>query len=272
MILSYNTEAYEKRIEGHISDLLDSPLLKLHPYQLKDEEILDWINNRTKLTPSCSDVIGRFSDAECFASLVFVGDTIKNEYNGKTFKQIIFETEDGEVAHCINYSQFLYDMHPTLKIDAPLERHHSTPRVRCSVNNGMINPDIFKELKGKRLFIKYWFDAQNAFKKEMPCYRFSMGTHGNELSAEDLRRDIVESQWFLIKSFLKSPSTFTLPTVYFRKGKRFGNLMIGQDLYEHFGSYIEKHYAALFQDMLATCEQLMSEQEIVCIDQEWLNK
>lgn len=266
--ITFKKEHYTERAKKMLEDLLTSSFLNTNPYSLDDAGLEDFFKNRSEgyiqsqsYTEPLEMVIHNFCTIGKNA-----GHTT-NEYNGRIYDTALISFGEDKILG-INYRQFRCQMKPIANI---LENKFSHDTVNnCFVHSSVTRANnsidnIFYKADDKQILYAYHFPTYDDYGKQRNCYRL-LALFSYKLNFHDvLRRQLVESQWFVLHHILRYPSLYA-PMTRMYIGKDSSEWAIWSDPAKFFMEICDKDYRALFEEKLQETTQIMNAKMIKPID------
>ena len=100
----YKPENHKKEIDEAIATLFDSQLMKIDPFSMSDDEIMQFIRRKEWANITQIDKPYRF------CTVAKIKEILKQEYKNNNYEAIIFDTP--KIQH--NMSDFKYAMYPII--------------------------------------------------------------------------------------------------------------------------------------------------------------
>mgnify|MGYP000445321348 CR=1 FL=1 len=263
MEITYDKIQYENRVDNMIVNLLNSAKIKLNILEQDDTTLNNLIENG-----NIDSFIESSNLISNFGTYVTIGKTFENEYNGKKYETVQFLDKNNNIVFDINFSQFKYNMFPIILTEGVCSYKCSNEPTSCTINNKYIDPNIFKSMKGEKLFYMYSFPCMNGFNKQKRCYRF---VDNKNLTADKKREYLMQIQLFILKYFLNNPKEFTLPAVLYHNNIRLG-ASISNEIHSHFEALFNNKYKDLFHKKLLNAEIIAKHHNIKLYNETWISK
>lgn len=209
---TFNEEVYRSRLQNGFSWLLESDFVNTDVYSLSDEEVMSFIENKTRVLKEEGTSLDCLEPFKDFCTLVANKGHACCEW--MNCKYLAARLGFGQKDEFISYRLFKKAcMQPVISKNdrtfaqdcASVYCYNRIFNIPCSIE------DFFNEPSDTPLLYLYSFEAQDDYIKTRKCFRFfSLNSNMKNLS-ETIREKIVQSQSFALRHMLKYPVLHTLP-------------------------------------------------------------
>ncbi len=212
MGITFNEELYHSWLQTGFSWLLESDFLNTDVYNMSDDEVMAFIEHRTRVLKEEGMSPGRLEPFKDFCTLVINKGHADCQYAGRdyTVAKIGFAHED----RYISYRLFNTSCMQPKVSDNDKNFIQDCAAVYCRnyiFNNSSSIEKLFEEPSDIPLLYLYSFDAQDDYFKSRRCYKFLLLDSNVTNNIDILREKIVQSQLFALRHLLKYPTFHALP-------------------------------------------------------------
>ena len=267
-LITFEKEYYKERCLKLLDNLLVSDFISINPYFLSDTNLEEFFKKRS------NDYIQPQSYTEELDIVIHNFCTIgknhghtTNEYNGSIFNTAQISFGEENILN-INYRQFSCKMRPITHIDEnkitkPLINNYP---VHSSIfgSNELIDKIFFKA-DNKQILYAYRFPVYDDYNKRRYCYRL-FALFGNESDYYNiLRKQFVNSQWFVLNHILKYTFLYAPMTRMYINGIS-GDWTVWPEPAKLFEEIFNKTYRTSYEKKLQIVSQTMISNNITPTD------
>ena len=192
----YKPENHKKEIDEAIAAFFDSQLMKIDPFSMSDDEIMQFIRRKEWANITQIDKPYRF------CTVAKIKEISKQEYKNNNYEAIIFDTP--KIQH--NMSDFKYAMYPIIDTREVCDNKCLDFGLACRIIGKDGNEIDPYEVIGKELLLAYSIDVCNAFGKPKNCDRFFVL---DDLTPDDIRVLIMQAQHVVLSYLYFFPNVYS---------------------------------------------------------------
>lgn len=257
MGITFNEELYHSWLQTGFSWLLESDFLNTDVYNMSDDEVMAFIEHRTRVLEEEGMSPGRLEPFKDFCTLVINKGHADCQYAGRdyTVAKIGFAQEDKYISYRLFNTSC---MQPVISIsNNTIRRDCASVYCRNYIfNNSCFIEQFFKEPSDVPLLYLYSFDAQDDYIKPRICYRFLLLDSNVTSDLNILREKIVQSQSFALRHLLKYPILHALPY----RGSLWEEPRVS------FANYLNSNYSSEIKEKYDFIKNIMSAHNIRDLD------